>query len=323
MMSGAMVGTQGHALAGEKSKPGRKISKKAAKAAAAQDKVVKSEAEWKRILTAQQFEVLRQKGTEAPGTGALLHNHEKGIYQCAGCGKELFSSDTKFESGIGWPSFWKPLAAGVRKHEDQDGSGRVEVLCSRCDGHLGHVFEDGPKPTGLRYCMNSVALKFKKKPYAPADHANPDDFSLQAATSDATFKLSEARGKFVVLHFLLKTECPYCLTFTRKYFTQASTLPDVVQVFIKPDSVQEIKAWAAKLPPGAIAKNPIYRDPDAQLADAFGIPNGYRFHGQDVHYPALVILGADGKERFRYVGKNNSDRYSFDKLKLKIKELSQ
>ena len=151
---------------------------------------------------------------------------------------------------------------------------------------------------------------------------NPDDFSLQAATSDTTFKLSEAKGKFVVLHFLLKTECPYCLTFTRKYFTQASTLPNVLQVFIKPDSVQEIKAWAEKLPAEEVAKNPIYRDPEAQLADDFGIPDGYRFHGQDVHYPALVILGTDGKELFRYVGKNNSDRYSFDQLKLKIAELS-
>ena len=156
----------------------------------------------------------------------------------------------------------------------------------------------------------------------PEARVNPDDFSLQAATSDTTFKLSEAKGKFVVLHFLLKTECPYCLTFTRKYFTQASTLPNVLQVFIKPDSVQEIKAWAEKLPAEEVAKNPIYRDADAQLADAFGIPDGYRFHGQDVHYPALVILGTDGKELFRYVGKDNSDRYSFDQLKLKIAELS-
>jgi len=127
-------------------------------------KVTKTEAEWKRDLTPQQFKVLRQKGTEAPGTGALLHNHEKGIYRCAGCDQALFSSATKFESGTGWPSFYAPLAGGVRKHEDQDGSGRVEVLCSRCDGHLGHVFDDGPAPTGLRYCMNSVALKFSQQP---------------------------------------------------------------------------------------------------------------------------------------------------------------
>lgn len=156
----------------------------------------------------------------------------------------------------------------------------------------------------------------------PQARANPDDFSLKSATSDTKFELCEAQGKFVVLHFLLKTECPFCLAFTRKYFTQASTLPNVLQVFMKPDSVQEIKSWADKLPPEEVAKNPIYRDPDAQLAEAFQIPNGYRFHGQVVHYPALVILGTDGKELFRYVGKNNGDRYSFDKLKLKIEELS-
>jgi len=131
----------------------------------ANDKVVKTEAEWKRILTPMQFYVLRKQGTERAGTGALLNNHAKGIYRCAGCGKELFSSATKFESGTGWPSFYAPLPGGVETRPDNsDGDTRIEVLCSRCGGHLGHVFDDGPRPTGLRYCMNSAALKFEKQP---------------------------------------------------------------------------------------------------------------------------------------------------------------
>jgi peptide-methionine (R)-S-oxide reductase len=122
-------------------------------------RVVKSEAQWKKILTPMQFDVLRKKGTEAPFSGDSKPKKKPGTFACAGCGLSLFSSRKMFDSGTGWPSFWQPIAGHVREHTDEDGE-RVEVLCARCDGHLGHVFNDGPKPTGLRYCMNAVAMKF-------------------------------------------------------------------------------------------------------------------------------------------------------------------
>ena len=130
------------------------------------DKVVKTNAEWKKLLTPDQYYVLRGKGTEPPFNNAYNALHEKGIFKCAACGKEFFSSDAKFDSGTGWPSFFQPISkdAVVTATDGSFFSTRTEVLCARCGGHLGHVFDDGPELTHLRYCMNSVAMKFEKRP---------------------------------------------------------------------------------------------------------------------------------------------------------------
>jgi peptide-methionine (R)-S-oxide reductase len=126
-------------------------------------KIQKTEEEWRKELTPEQYAILRKKGTEPAFSGALYRNHADGKYHCAACGAELFKSDTKFESGSGWPSFFLPSdQSAIETHEDASyGMRRVEVTCARCGGHLGHVFPDGPKPTGLRYCINSASLKFE------------------------------------------------------------------------------------------------------------------------------------------------------------------
>lgn len=135
------------------------------------DKVRKSEAEWRRELSPEQFRILRQAGTERAFTGALWDNKAAGAYRCAACGEELFRSDAKYESGSGWPSFYRPVDDEVVAEQEDASHGmrRTEVLCARCDSHLGHVFPDGPDPTGLRYCINSASIKLDEDAAAAAD----------------------------------------------------------------------------------------------------------------------------------------------------------
>ena len=126
------------------------------------NKMKKTEAEWRKSLTDQEYRILREKGTERAFTGKYDGHFEKGVYNCAGCGNQLFESETKYRSGCGWPAFYDAIPGAIEEHDDNTlGMRRIEITCSKCDGHLGHVFNDGPKPTGLRYCVNSVSMDFQ------------------------------------------------------------------------------------------------------------------------------------------------------------------
>ncbi len=168
-----------------------------------------------------------------------------------------------------------------------------------------------------RYLPTALGLSVA---LAAAALAGPPDFTVESAESK--FRLSDARGQFVALHFLMKTECPLCQKHVAETTRRAPELAGLVHVFLKPDSEAEIAAWSSKLREAGIAAT-IYRDADAKLASAFQIPDGYAFHGESVHYPALVLIGPDGNEVFRYVGKSNADRMPFDALAAKLAELTR
>lgn len=172
----------------------------------------------------------------------------------------------------------------------------------------------------MNYRRNLATLVLTIAASLTALAAAPVDFTVTSPVDGSAFRLTDAKGRYVALHFLLKTECPFCLRHTAEYSMKAPALAGVRHVFLKPDSDAEIKSWAGKVKlPG---QPTIYRDTDAGLAREFGIPHGYKFHGQTIHYPALVLLDPSGKEVFRYVGKSNTDRLSWDKFAAKMAELT-
>ena len=178
-----------------------------------------------------------------------------------------------------------------------------------------------PKTSAMKKQFYILVLLLITQLMVNAQSTNPSDFTLYSVSDSSKFVLSENKGKYVVLHFLLKTECPYCMRHTMDYAINADSLPDVVQVFIKPDAKEELEKWTAKVPDKALEKFAIYHDPNAALAKKFKIKGGYDFHNETINFPALIILDTTGKEVFRYIGTSNSDRYSFAQLKTKMKEL--
>lgn len=153
--------------------------------------------------------------------------------------------------------------------------------------------------------------------------AVPADFTVESPVDGRTFRLSEARGRYVILHFLLKTECLVCLRHTREFVKHAAKLEGAEQVFLKPDDAAEIKRWAAQLGEETLKKVSVYRDPSARLAGEFGVPDGYEFHGEKVRYPALIVLDPEGREVFRHIGRNNSDRVRWEEVARRLAELKK
>lgn len=171
------------------------------------------------------------------------------------------------------------------------------------------------KKPGFAAIFCSIFL-FAAVPFAGEQKPGPENFTLKSMDGKETFTLSGAKGKYVALHFLLKTECPLCLLHTQVYANRQDEVPDVIHIFLKPDTDEEIQAWASNIEVEEGKKIPtIYRDPQAKLAKEFKIPDGYEFHGQTVHYPAFILLGPDGQEVLRYVGESNRDRLRFDDFK--------